>query len=103
MKTVIYLGAPEGYDAANDILHDIAEVKHIVADDGVISSALRNSSAVLDASMKVHITDAMIANAPNLFTELLLDPASLPSRVNAPADGLPCGVPVPSGRGGLSS
>ncbi|MCK9631765.1 MAG: NAD(P)-binding domain-containing protein [Methanoregula sp.] len=66
MKRVIYLGSPEGYEASYEILHDIADVKHITADAGAFSSALPYADAVLDASMKVHITDTMIASAPKL-------------------------------------
>lgn len=66
MKKVVYLGPGEGFEAANEILHDVADVNHIVAQEDILGHALSEADALLDASMKVKITDAMIQAAPHL-------------------------------------
>lgn len=66
MKTVVYLGAAEGYESSCDVLNDVARVIHVATDTDELTTALADTDAVLDASMKVHITDAMIASAQNL-------------------------------------
>lgn len=60
MKTVIYLGGEPGFEASAAALADIAEVRHIPAETAAVAAALRTADAVLDASMKVRIDDAMI-------------------------------------------
>ena len=63
---IVYLGADAGKEAAQDVLGDCAEIVHPEAEPTAVAEALRGARALLDASMKVRITDAMIANAPDL-------------------------------------
>lgn len=66
MKTVLYLGAIEGFEAAQDILKDVAAVRHGTAEAGDVAQALKHAHALLDASMKVPITNDMLAAATSL-------------------------------------
>lgn len=66
MSDVVYLGAVEGYESARQVAGDKANVRLVAADPGEVTEALKTASAVLDASMRVKITDQMIAVAPNL-------------------------------------
>ncbi len=63
---VIYLGPKEGFDAAYEVLKSHAELINIRTEQEEIIKALSSADALLDASMKVSITDAMIKNAPHL-------------------------------------
>ena len=64
--SIVYLGAPEGAEAARDTLPPGFTVIHTEAAPEAVAQALRNSDALLDASMKVPIDDAMISDAPKL-------------------------------------
>jgi phosphoglycerate dehydrogenase-like enzyme len=66
MNTVIYIGAAEGFEAAEEALAGVAVLKHIEARDEAVALALSQAHALLDASMKVRITDEMISSAPDL-------------------------------------
>lgn len=66
MFKVVYVGGPEGYLAAKDELSDVADVVHVESEFGVLRGALSDADALLDASMKVPITDDMIISAPKL-------------------------------------
>jgi phosphoglycerate dehydrogenase-like enzyme len=66
MKVVSYIGAVEGYEAAAEALAGVAEVEHVPAEAAAVAAALARSDALLDASMKVRITDRMAAAAPGL-------------------------------------
>ncbi len=66
MKTVIYLGALEGFEASKKVLEDIAVVKHVPAQLDKLMLALPEADSLLDASMKVQITDEMIKSAARL-------------------------------------
>lgn len=66
MNKVVYIGAVEGFEAARGVLDDIALVRHVEADHGPVAEALQEAHALLDASMKVAITDEMIRSAPGL-------------------------------------
>lgn len=63
---VVYVGAEEGREAAQDVLGGIAEIIHPQAEHKAVAEALRDAGAFLDASMKVAISDDMVAQAPNL-------------------------------------
>ena len=63
---MVFLGAEEGREAAESVLDGIARVAHPEATPEAVSQALRTASGLLDASMKVPITDAMIAASPDL-------------------------------------
>jgi len=64
--TIVYLGAEEGREACSEVLAGHAEVLHPQAEPDAVADALKGASALLDASMKVPITDAMVADAPAL-------------------------------------
>jgi phosphoglycerate dehydrogenase-like enzyme len=64
--TVVFLGAEEGREAAESVLGGVAEIVHPAATPAAVSEALREAKGLLDASMKVPITDAMIAESPRL-------------------------------------
>ena len=66
MKLVIYLGAAEGHEAAVAALEGVAKVQHVPAEQSEVAAALRVADGLLDASMKIRITDDMISAAPNL-------------------------------------
>ena len=63
---VVYLGAEEGFRAADGVIGAQAKLVHSRAEPESVAEALKNASALLDASMKVPISDAMIAAAPHL-------------------------------------
>src|SRR5688500_5027535 len=63
---VIYVGAVEGFEATRDTLQDVAAVEHVEATPATVTQALRDADALLDASMKTPITDAMIVDAARL-------------------------------------
>jgi D-3-phosphoglycerate dehydrogenase len=63
---VIYLGSKEGFEATSATLAGIAEVKHVDAQSHLVAKALTEADALLDASMKVRISDDMVRAAPRL-------------------------------------
>jgi phosphoglycerate dehydrogenase-like enzyme len=65
--TVVFLGAEEGREAAESVLDGVAWIAHPEPTPAAVSQALRTASGLLDASMKVPITDAMVAAAPDLM------------------------------------
>lgn len=65
-RVVVYVGASEGYMAAKQVLEGVAEVHHIKAETEILEAALKKADALLDASMKIRITNEMLANAENL-------------------------------------
>ena len=65
-RLVVYVGASEGYTAAKRVLEGVAEVCHVKAETEILEVALKKADALLDASMKVRITNEMLANAENL-------------------------------------
>jgi phosphoglycerate dehydrogenase-like enzyme len=64
--TVLYLGAVEGAEAAGVALRGVANVREVEAVPDAVAAALQGADALLDASMKVRITDDMIRAAPRL-------------------------------------
>ena len=63
--SIIYVGAPEGFEALVETASN-ADCVHVAAEHDTLSEALKGADGLLDASMKVRIDDAMIAAAPNL-------------------------------------
>lgn len=63
---ITYLGDKVGADAAREVLPESVEIIHPVAEPAPVAEALAQSHALLDASMKVKITDQMVAAAPDL-------------------------------------
>ena len=63
---IVYVGAIEGYEALRDEASDRATTKHVAADADVLCDSLAFADALLDASMKVRITDDIVRNAPML-------------------------------------
>ena len=66
MKTILYLGAEVGAVATKEVVGDRAEVLMAPSNQKNVQSQIKTCDALLDASMKVRITDAMIATATNL-------------------------------------
>jgi phosphoglycerate dehydrogenase-like enzyme len=66
MKTVLYIGSPEGFEAAEAVLGDMAHTRHPEARQDAFIRAFPEADALLDASMKVNITDEMVRAAPRL-------------------------------------
>ncbi len=66
MKTVVYSGSPEGFEAAEAVLGDMAHTRHAEAHQDAFTMAFPKADALLDASMKVRITDDMVKAAPRL-------------------------------------
>ncbi len=63
---IAYIGANEGFLALAFEAAGRAEVVHVPAEPGEVAEALTRADGLLDASMKVRITDAMIDSAPKL-------------------------------------
>ena len=63
---VVYVGAEEGREATQDVLGEMAKIVHPKAEPDAVAEALRSAGAFLDASMKVAISDDMVAQAPSL-------------------------------------
>ncbi len=66
MKTILYLGAEVGVVAAGEVVADRAKVAMTPSNQEDVQVQIKTCDALLDASMKVRITDAMIASAANL-------------------------------------
>lgn len=66
MNRAVYIGSVEGFEAAAQVLKDVADVIHAEAYEASVATALESASALLDASMTVRITNDMIRSAPDL-------------------------------------
>ncbi len=63
---ILYLGSETGFRALQDTAGDSARAVHVEAGQEAVSGALEDADALLDASMKVRITNEMIDAAPRL-------------------------------------
>lgn len=63
---ILYVGAPEGFESLQAVIGEAGDTLHIDAEPGALAQALTGADALLDASMKVRIDDAMIEAAPRL-------------------------------------
>lgn len=63
---VVYLGSQVGFKALEEILAGRAEAEHVEASPEAVQRALEGAAALLDASMKVRITNEMVRRAPEL-------------------------------------
>jgi D-3-phosphoglycerate dehydrogenase len=66
MIKIIYLGAEVGATAAEEAASGRANIVRVPANAGDVGTEIKTCDALLDASMKVPITDAMVASAANL-------------------------------------
>jgi phosphoglycerate dehydrogenase-like enzyme len=66
MQTILYLGAEMGAAAAEEVTGGRFEVRRIPATPDEVRDHIRTCAALLDASMKVRITDGMVATAAEL-------------------------------------
>jgi D-3-phosphoglycerate dehydrogenase len=66
MKTILYLGAESGAAVAEETVSGQARVIRVPSEISEVQSQIRTVDALLDASMKVPITDVMVASAANL-------------------------------------
>lgn len=65
-RKIVYLGAEAGFEAAAATIGDYGEVVHVKATYDAVADAIEEADAVLDASMKIRITDSMVTHARNL-------------------------------------
>ena len=63
---IAYVGAPEGFESLCETLAGRAVPKHVEATPEALGAALANADALLDASMKVPLSDTMVEAAPVL-------------------------------------
>jgi phosphoglycerate dehydrogenase-like enzyme len=63
---VIYLGPAEGFQAARVVLSRGCEVRAVEPSFEAVAAALKSADALLDASMKVRLTDSMFRTAARL-------------------------------------
>jgi D-3-phosphoglycerate dehydrogenase len=63
---VVYTGGPDGYEATRETLSKVAEVIHTPSEKEALGEALKYAHGLLDASMKVRITDEIIHGAQDL-------------------------------------
>ncbi len=63
---VVYIGGPDGYEATKSILADMADVVHAKSEADALALELTDADALLEASMKVKITDGMMSAAEKL-------------------------------------
>ena len=66
MKIILDLGAEVGAQAAEDVVAGRAEVRRIHAEPEDVQAHIKTCVALLDASMKVRITERMVASAAGL-------------------------------------
>jgi D-3-phosphoglycerate dehydrogenase len=66
MRTILYLGAEVGATAAAEVIAGRAELRRMAAKSDEVQTHIKTCDALLDASMKIRITDFMIASAANL-------------------------------------
>lgn len=66
MDQVVYLGSREGYEAVVAELDGVADVRSVDPEPKQVAEALVNADGLLDASMKVQISSAMINSASRL-------------------------------------
>ncbi len=65
-RVIVYVGADAGYAGALEVAEGRAAVTHVPGEPAALAAALVDAEALLDASMKVRITDVMVAAAPRL-------------------------------------
>lgn len=63
---IVYLGAEVGFEALKKELNGRANAGHVEASSEALEEALQDADALLDASMKTHITNRMIQKAKKL-------------------------------------
>ncbi|GAA3921860.1 NAD(P)-dependent oxidoreductase [Litoribacillus peritrichatus] len=63
---VVYLGAVEGFEVVTSVLNDCCDVTHVEAVVDKVASSLMEADALVDASMKVKITNSILEQAGNL-------------------------------------
>jgi D-3-phosphoglycerate dehydrogenase len=66
MTTILYLGAEAGAEAAAEVIGDRARLLTVPAVPDAVAAAIGSCDAILDASMKVRLTDEMLAGATGL-------------------------------------
>jgi phosphoglycerate dehydrogenase-like enzyme len=66
MTRIVYIGAPEGFEALRAVAGDRAECVHAASEPAALAAALVDADALLDAAIRVPLTDAMVEAAPRL-------------------------------------
>jgi len=66
MIKILYLGPDFGYQAVVAKFSNLAEIIHVDVSDSALQDALLDADALVDASMRVRITDEMVRKASRL-------------------------------------
>jgi len=66
MIKIFYLGSDFGYHAIVANFNNLAKIIHVDSSDSALQDALSEADALVDASMRVRITDEMVRKALNL-------------------------------------
>ena len=66
MIKIFYLGSDFGYHAIVANFNNLAKIIHVDSSDSALQDALLDADALVDASMRVRITDEMVRKALNL-------------------------------------
>ena len=66
LKTIIYIGPPEGFEEVRLVAEEKFSVSHVEATKKELEKELRECDALIDASMGVFVSDEMISGATNL-------------------------------------
>ena len=66
MPNILYLGSIEGYHSAREVLEETGDIFYVEPTSIAVELALAKADALLDASMKVPITDSMLDIAKKL-------------------------------------
>ncbi|MGI6387361.1 MAG: NAD(P)-dependent oxidoreductase [Desulfomonilia bacterium] len=65
-RKLLYIGPEQGLISVQSVVGQCLRVVVAAPERDVVTDELRDSTAVLDASMKIRITDNMVANSPML-------------------------------------
>jgi len=63
---IVYLGSGEGFEATKHEALDRAEVTHCEADKDALLRLMHETDGILDASMRIRITNEMVKHSPRL-------------------------------------
>jgi D-3-phosphoglycerate dehydrogenase len=66
MLRILYLGAGVGAEAAAEVVAQKAKIQEVIATPEAVRAAITTCDAILDASMKVRLTDEILGAASNL-------------------------------------
>ena len=67
LKTIIYIGPPEGFEEVRLVAEEKYTVSHVEATKKELEKKLRECDAFIDASMRVFVSDEMISRSSFIF------------------------------------